>query len=206
MDSEQTRYYLRYLKAIDEDTSLKATVFHNEFDRDWYKVDKIRVFNSANNSFEDWVSVGQGAFDNINIINILRGSGDMNETATYDGSGQVRYKHNDRNYKNTGFQVSLQKEWQHHNFELGGRYTKDHYTYKDYTEDIYNVANSGNTNAALSYDSTINGSKGNGKDRISKAWESFLTDTISLGRFSLSPGIRYTRVEYSYNSESGKSF
>ena len=43
----------------------------------------------------------------------------MNETATYDGSGQVRYKHNDRNYKNTGFQVSLQKEWQHHNFELG---------------------------------------------------------------------------------------
>ena len=202
MDSEQIRYYLRYLKAIDEDTSVKATVFHNQFDRDWYKVDKIRVFNSANNSFEDWVSVGQGAFDNINIINILRGSGDMNETATYDGSGQVRYKHNDRNYKNTGFQVSLQKEWQHHNFELGGRYTKDHYTYKDYTEDIYNVANSGNTNAALSYDSTINGSKGNGKDRISKAWESFLTDTISLGQFSLSPGIRYTRVEYSYNSES----
>ena len=197
MDSEQTRYYLRYLKEIDEDTTLKATVFHNEFDRDWYKIGKVGVENNSTNSIE-WKSIGKGAFASSNHINMLRGSGDMNNTSSYSGQGQVKYKHNDRNYKNTGIQASISKQWENHNFELGGRYTKDHYTYKDYTEDIYNVSNAGDSNASLSYDSSTSSSKGTAKDRISKAWETYLTDEILLDRLTLSPGIRYTSVEYEY--------
>jgi len=203
MSSEQTRYYLRYLKEIDEETNLKATVFHNELDRDWYKVGKVRVYNASINSFEGWSSIGQGAFNSENNINLLRGSGDMNDTVTYDGTGQVKYKHNDRNYKNTGIQLSLQKEWENHVFEVGGRYTKDHYTYKDYTEDIYDVSNAGDSSAALSYNSSIEASKGSAKDRISRAWEAYLTDEISLERFTLTPGIRYTSAEYEYNNKKG---
>ena len=197
MDSEQTRYYLRYLKEIDEDTTLKATVFHNEFDRDWYKIGKVGVENNSTNSIE-WKSIGKGAFASSNHINMIRGSGDMNDTSSYSGQGQVKYKHNDRNYKNTGIQASISKQWENHNFELGGRYTKDHYTYKDYTEDIYNVSNAGDSNASLSYDSSTSSSKGTAKDRISKAWETYLTDEILLDRLTLSPGIRYTSVEYEY--------
>ena len=41
---------------------------------------------------------------------------------------------------------------------------------------------------------------GSKKDRVSKAWETYLTDEILLDRFTLSPGIRYTSVEYDYNA------
>ena len=202
MDSEQTRYYLRYLKEIDEDTTFKATVFHNEFDRDWYKIGKVGVENNSTNSIE-WKSIGKGAFASTNHTNMLRGLGDMNDTSSYSGQGQVKYKHNDRNYKNTGIQASISKQWENHTFELGGRYTKDHYTYKDYTEDIYNVSNAGDSSASLSYDSSTSSSKGTAKDRISRAWETYLTDEILLDRLTLSPGIRYTSVEYQYKGPKG---
>lgn len=200
MDSVQTRYYLRYLKEIDPETKFRTTIFHNEFDRDWYKIGKVRAFNSQNNSFEDWQAIGQGAFSSINHVNLLRGSGDMNDTASYDGTGQVLYKHNDRNYKNTGIQASLQKEWENHIFEIGSRYTKDHYTYKDYTEDIYDVSNAGDHTAALAYNSSTTKSKGSGKDRISRVWETYLTDKISLDRVTFTPGIRFTNAEYEYKN------
>ena len=198
MDSEQTRYYLRYLKEIDEDTTLKATAFHNEFDRDWYKIDKILANKTG--GFDEKV-IGQGALSSVNHVNLLRGSGDMNDSATYNGTGQVHYKHNDRNYKNTGFQASLQKQWENHTFEFGGRYTKDHYTYKDYTLDEYNVSNAGDASAGLVYNKTTPKPMGSKKDRISKAWETYLTDEILLDRLTLSPGIRYTSIEYQYNGK-----
>jgi len=214
MDSVQTRYYLRYLKEIDPETNFKTTIFHNEFDRDWYKIGKVRANNRTNDSGgvlyeeddtnalydkEKWFSIGEGAFNNQNIINLLRGSGTMDE-ATYDGTGQVLYKHNDRNYKNTGIQASLQKEWENHIFEIGSRYTKDHYTYKDYTEDIYDVSNAGDHTAALAYNSSTTKSKGSGKDRISRVWETYLTDKISLDRVTFTPGIRFTNAEYEYKN------
>jgi len=215
MDSEQTRYYLRYLKEIDEDTTFKATAFHNEFDRDWYKIGKVRVNDNSNDAggityindkklatyrlIEEWKSIGKGTFSSSDHINMLRGSGAMS-TANLTGNGQVKYKHNDRNYKNTGIQASISKQWENHNFELGGRYTKDHYTYKDYTEDIYNVSNADDGTASLSYVSSTYEQKGSKKDRISKAWETYLTDEILLDSLTLSPGIRYTSVEYDYNN------
>ena len=42
---------------------------------------------------------------------------------------------------------------------------------------------------------------GSRKDRISKAWETYLTDEILLDRLTLSPGIRYTSIEYQYNGK-----
>jgi len=233
MSSEQTRYYLRYLKEIDEETNLKATVFHNDLDRDWYKVGKVRVNDQSNDnlnglgiyqpkqwdhdndsstavvdnpgylSSESWLSIGKGAFNSVNHVNLLRGSGDMNDSATYDGTGQVRYKHNDRNYKNTGIQLSLQKEWENHLFEVGGRYTKDHYTYKDYTEDIYDVSNLGNASASLEYNSSSFTPMNAKMDRISRVWETYLTDEISIDRLTFTPGIRYTSAEYEYNNRKG---
>ena len=113
MDSEQTRYYLRYLKETDEGTTFKTTIFHNEFDRDWYKIGKVGVENNSTNSIE-WKSIGKGAFASSNHINMLRGSGDMNDTNSYSGQGQVKYKHNDRNYKNSGIQASISKQWENH--------------------------------------------------------------------------------------------
>ncbi len=214
MSSEQTRYYLRYLKEIDEGMNLKATVFHNELDRDWYKIGKVRVndnsndsvgiidYNETTSSFEKWKSIGKGTFTSSNHINMLRGSGAMSD-ANLTGDGQVKYKHNDRNYKNTGIQASISKHWENHTFELGGRYTKDHYTYKDYTEDIYDVSNLGNASASLEYNSSSFTPMDAKMDRISRVWETYFTDEISIDRLTFTPGIRYTSAEYEYNNRKG---
>ena len=75
-----------------------------------------------------------------------------------------------RNYQNTGFQASLQKQWDNHTFEFGGRYTKDHYTYKDYTLDEYNVSNAGDASAGLVYN-----------NQLLRLWAPFLTGFQSMG-------------------------
>ena len=64
-------------------------------------------------------------------------------------------------------------------------------------------SSSSDPSAALSYNSTINGSKGSARDRISRAWETYLTDEISLDRLTFTPGIRYTSAEYEYNNRKG---
>jgi len=41
------------------------------------------------------------------------------------------------------------------------------------------------------------------KDRISRVWETYLTDEISIDRLTFTPGIRYTSAEYEYNNRKG---
>ena len=183
MDSDQSRYYLRFLKEFTPEVRLSATVFHNEFNRDWYKIGKV-----SSDAGASWSSVGKGAFGTAAVIDVLNG-------VDASGNGRVKYKHNDRNYKNTGVQANLDLDVGINSFDLGFRYTDDHYTYKDYTEDIYSVSSTG----GVAYMSTSASSKGSKKDRLSKAMEWYLVDTIDFGALTLTPGLRYTSVEYEYN-------
>ena len=45
MDSDQTRYYVRYLKELSDEMKLSTTFFSNEFNRNWYKA-KYSTFDS----------------------------------------------------------------------------------------------------------------------------------------------------------------
>mgnify|MGYP003969698855 FL=1 len=176
MDSDQTRYYLRYLKEINESTTLTTTFFSNEFNRDWYKISKV-----------DGNSIGKGALGTANNVAILKG----------DANGTIRYKHNDRSYETKGVQANLDFEVGNNNFDLGFRYTDDHYSYNPgYTEDDYNMS----TTSGLMLVNSSGQNPGNKvTDRDSKALEVYLIDEISLGALTLTPGIRYTNVDYEYN-------
>jgi Fe(3+) dicitrate transport protein len=235
MDSDQTRYYLRFLKEFSPEVKLSTTAFYNEFNRDWYKVGKVRINDRRNtsgaavvstyesekydddgdpntdeianpdySSLEKWKSIGKGAFGSADHVNMLRGSGLMSDAAIYDGAGQVKYKHNDRAYVNKGIQSNLDFELGINSFDFGFRYTDDEYTYKDYTEDTYDITANG---GGLVYNSTAASSKDKPsknefkKDRISNAWEWYLVDTIDFGVLTLTPGLRYTEVEYEYNNK-----
>ena len=212
MDSDQTRYYLRFLKEFSPEVKLSTTAFYNEFNRDWYKIGKVRYDDPANglgtydddstsatySALEKWKSIGKGAFGSSTHVNLLRASGGTVET------GQVKYKHNDRAYVNKGIQANLDFELGINSFDFGFRYTDDEYTYKDYTEDTYDVTANG---GGLVYDSTSASSKDKPakneykKDRISNAWEWYLVDTMDFGALTLTPGLRYTDVEYEYNNK-----
>ena len=173
MDSDQTRYYLRYLKEINDTTKLTATIFSNEFNRDWYKISKV------NGS-----SVGTGILGSDNNVSVLKGEAD----------GTIVYKHNDRTYETQGIQANLDFEVGSHALDLGFRYINDDYTYNPgYTEDTYSMS----TVTGLSLASST-GPKDTGNDTYmeSDALEIYLLDEFSLGALTLMPGIRYTSVDY----------
>ena len=178
MNSDQERMYLRYLNELSDTSTLAITAFRNEFNRDWYKIGKVKV------GAGDWNSIGKGALGTTGVRDVLNGT----------ESGQIKYKHNDRNYLNKGLQANYSFEVGEHVLDAGFRYTDDHYTYKDYTEDTYNIGTTG-----LSYDSTSIGSKGNKKDRVSKVWEWYLEAQLELGQITVTPGVRYTSANYEYN-------
>jgi Fe(3+) dicitrate transport protein len=173
MDSDQTRYYLRYLKEINDTTKLTAAIFSNEFNRDWYKISKV-----------DGNSVGEGVLGNANNVAILKG----------ETNGDIVYKHNDRTYETQGIQANLEFELSSHMLDLGFRYTNDDYTYNPgYTEDTYSMS----TITGLSLASST-GLKNTKSDTYmeSDALEIYLLDEFSLGALTLTPGIRYTSVDY----------
>jgi Fe(3+) dicitrate transport protein len=176
MDSDQTRYYLRYMKEINESTKLTASIFSNEFNRDWYKISKV-----------DGNSIGTGALGTANNVAILKG----------DANGTIRYKHNDRSYETKGIQANLDFVVGNNNLDLGFRYTDDHYSYNPgYTEDDYTMSTT--TGLGLASPSAPK-TKGNKTNRDSKALEIYLIDEISFGALTVTPGIRYTDVDYDYN-------
>jgi Fe(3+) dicitrate transport protein len=176
MDSDQSRYYLRYIKEISESTKLTTALFSNEFNRDWYKISKV-----------DGNSIGEGALGTPDNVSILKG----------DKNGSIVYKHNDRSYKTKGVQANLEFELNNNQFDLGFRYTDDHYSYNPgYTEDTYTM--SVDTGLGLSSPSSPK-TKGNKTNRDSKALEIYLIDEISFGALTVTPGVRYTDVDYEYN-------
>ena len=204
MDSDQTRTYLRYLKQFNEELSMTATIFSNEFNRDWYKIGKIRYDDPANGlgTFADagdekWKSVGKSPtqiFDGGNIQGVLTGT----------NKGQVKYKHNNRTYENRGIQANFDYESGRNSFDLGFRYTTDTYTNNPYTEDNYYIDTD---NSLMELNGTSAGTYANGKAyyRKSDALEIHLVDEIDLGALTLTPGIRYTDVDYEYKSSNHRS-
>ena len=173
MDSDQSRYYLRYLKEFSDTTKLSAAFFSNEFNRDWYKISKV----NGN-------KVGEGIMGTNADVLTLKG----------EQNGTILYKHNDRTYETAGLQANLEFELANHSFDLGFRYTNDDYTYNPgYTEDTYDMTDE----KGLSLSSS-SGPKDTGDDTYmeSDALELYLLDEFSIGSLTLAPGVRYTSVDY----------
>ena len=90
MDNKHQSASFSHLLRFNDDISLTTSVYHNTFERDWYKVNKIGDFSSssiieaANNGDQD-------------AIDILHGRKDAD----------VSIKHNARNYVSEGIQSNL---------------------------------------------------------------------------------------------------
>lgn len=171
MDSHQYRYYLRHIKELSDSAQLTTTIFHNEFNRDWYKLNKS---------------------SNAARMAIFEGNADGNWTT----------KHNNRNYKVTGIQTNLDYQWENHSFDLGFRYTKDDYTQNPYTIDMYDLNSTADT---YELSTPTNNTTGTDPYYHSKSIEIYLTDTIDFGVLSVTPGVRYTDVEYTYETNPVRS-
>jgi Fe(3+) dicitrate transport protein len=177
MNNEHKEITLSHLVEFDN-TAITTTAYFIEFERDWFKVDKIggdginNVIDCANTG-----NCGANISTQSSAIAVLRG----------EQAAAIKIKHNNRSYESKGIQTRITHQLStgdiEHKIELGARYHEDSEDRDQPTETWQQDAN-GN----LNYVST-----GAPSTRLTAAtaWSTYLSDDIQLGDWVISPGIRH---------------
>ena len=199
MDSDQSRYYLRFLRELSPDATLSVTGFYNQFNRDWYKISKVGGRSVSYDNSVALVANGQAADSKgvLGATGLAAGTvGILNGTS----AGDIVVKHNDRTYTVKGLQANLDYQVNNHDIDLGFRYTDDVYDKNAFTQDTYAgdgagnfVMTPGSVTAATGFVAT-------------ESLEIYMVDQIDLGELNLAPGVRYTQADYWEKGNGWKDF
>lgn len=172
MDSDQTRYYIRYNKDFSDSLSLSTTVFLNEFNRNWLKLAKV---NST--------KVGKGVYSDPTLVSVLKG----------DSAGTYEVKSNDRSYQSKGILANFDYEVGINDIDFGFSYIEDDYDKNPYYTDEYTVTVAGGITTRSKV--VIPGSA-NYAYKDAEAFEAYIVDDIDFGTLRLTPGVRYSSIDY----------
>lgn len=178
MKTEHHRTYLKYVIEPTDQVRLEASAYYNEFSRNWYKLD-----GATGDTFGN---VRSALLDPAGLA-FLQGRG--------AGTGRVRA--NSRDYKLYGIQLAGDYEFStgsvEHQLHFGGRIHQDEI--RRYQRDDQFVQD--DTGQVVDF---IRGEEGSGGNRAQEttAIALWLQDTISLGAFSITPGIRYETIDQRY--------
>ncbi|HDZ07434.1 TonB-dependent receptor [Maribacter sp.] len=179
MDSEHQQYQLTHLLKFSPAFAITTTGYVNKFKRNWYKLDDVNLGERVgiNNVLSDPDTYAME-------YNALLGNTDSTEDV-------FGIKANNRKYTSKGIQSIARMRWGAdwlQSLELGIRYHEDE-------EDRYQwVDRYGFQNNELIR--TTVGIKGADANRISnaKAIAAHTLYKLNLGRFTLTPGIRYENI------------
>lgn len=157
---------------------ISTQAYYHEFQRNWYKVDKIGGLSLGN--FFNCANFGGncGAVDS-----------QANAQAIVDGNaaGRVDVKGNNRKYQSKGIQTKINKDLLlgsiEHGLEVGARYHEDQ-EFRDQYIDRFQQDAAGNLN--------FTGVRTREAKRLqrAKAESYYVTDAIKLGDLTLTPGMR----------------
>jgi Fe(3+) dicitrate transport protein len=173
MDADQTRYYIRYNKEFSDSLSMSTTVFLNEFNRNWLKLAKV----NGN-------KVGSGSiYANAADMNVLNGT----------AAGTYEVKSNDRSYESKGVLANFDYEAGMHDIDVGFRYIEDDYDKNPYYEDDYTVTVTG---GITTRSKVVDPGSANYAYKNAEAFEAYIVDDIDFGALSLTPGVRYSSIDY----------
>ena len=175
MDNEHKEITLSHLIEFGN-TQVTTTGYYIEFERDWFKVDKIngdgidKVIECANggacNSFAT----------QADAIAVLNGT----------AASEIKIKHNNRAYESKGVQTKLNHLTTigntEHQIEVGARYHEDSEDRSQPTETWQQ-----NADGSLVYQST---GAPDTRYTSAKAWSAYIADDIAFGQWVVSPGVR----------------
>lgn len=180
MKADHRNYHLRHFVdfgAFDATT----TLYHNQFSRNWYKLDDITV-GGVRSSLAN-------ALDDAAFLAALRGEADLDGSA----ANNLTLRNNNRDYYSTGIQsdMATQFGWNEteHELEFGIRY---HYDKEDrfQSENLYSI-----TNGVMEITSVgAPGSQAN-RHATAKATALYVQDEISYQNWTIVPGARYEYIE-----------
>lgn len=201
IDTEHEQAILRYRFQFSDKLSVSTTAYNNTHARDWFKTEGVDLDGSADAqdfSRTSWANV-------VNAINsgssISAGDIDFSSTdlqALLDGSldtaeGSIQLRSNSREYYSRGLQ--MQVDWAAeingvtHNVELGLRY------HEDEEDRLQRNSSYQQLNGSLVLNDL--GELGNAGNRVQEAQATamYLRNTIELGNWTLTPGLRYESID-----------
>lgn len=174
-DSRHEQYQARYFIVPTSRLDLTATLYRNNFKRNWYKLQNVLGIGLSG-ILED---------EPADELAIIKGAD--------SGADALTVRANNRKYYSQGIEtvlgVRLDSGQIENLLQFGLRYHEDQEDRFQH-EDGYQMQNG---TMVL----TSRGAPGSNANRISEAsaWAFFIQDTLILGRFNLVPGLRYENVK-----------
>ena len=169
----QLTYFLRPTERLD----LTATVYNNDFFRNWHKLERVSGVGIS--------TILDDPDDFSREMEIIRGDADSQ-------LGELAVRNNRREYYSRGFQLVAGIELgaaRRHDLELGLRVHEDEED-RFQEDDLYQMVGGEMTLTTL-------GVPGSNSNRVSRAdaVAVFAQDTFEAGRWTLTPGLRYETIE-----------
>lgn len=180
MDASHRQYHIRHFADFGN-FDATTTLYHNQFARNWYKLDDITI-GGARQSLSS-------ALNTPAYLTALQGGTDLDGSA----ANNFTIRANNRNYYATGIQSDLATQFDtgdvSHALEFGARY---HYDKEDrfQQEDLYAI-NSGVMSLASA------GAPGSNANRhaTAKATAVYLLNEMSYQNWTIVPGLRYEYID-----------
>ena len=180
MDANHRQYHIRHFADFGNVDST-TTLYHNQFSRNWYKLDDITIGGTRRSL--------SAALDDSTYLAALQGIADLDGSA----ANNLTLRANNRDYYSTGIQSDLATQFDlgetEHQLEFGARY---HYDKEDrfQHEDLYAITNGVMTLASA-------GAPGSNANRhgTAKATALYVLDEINYGNWIVVPGVRYEYID-----------
>jgi Fe(3+) dicitrate transport protein len=183
METDQEQYQVRYFIQPGESFDLTSIAYRSNFKRNWYKLDRVRATAGGSRASIGDILESPGAHNAEYVI--IKGGTSHNDDA-------LEVKANNRSYFSQGVQtvlgLSKTSGTQEHKIELGIRVHRDQIDRFQWV-DKYKM-NNGRMELT---NSGIHGTESN-RVETATAFASFFQYTLSRGRITLTPGIRYENI------------
>lgn len=182
INTDQERLALRYSLTPTDYLTLRVTAYRTEFARNWYKLNDAGV--GATGAFRN-ASEALAGQHGAEIIDVLRGG----------AAGRLRVRANNRAYGAEGVDTTATWTFQTgaaaHQLETGARFHSD-FADRFQWDDIYTQTADGRATR------TTAGTPGTQDNRRaeSDALALFVQDRITRGALTVTPGLRFERIDY----------
>ncbi|TNE37889.1 MAG: TonB-dependent receptor [Alphaproteobacteria bacterium] len=184
MDAEHNTVQINHTIELTPAWDLTTVIYRNQFQRNWYKLDKVLdggALRSISSVLSDPETFAQ-AYDTI-----------VGSAGFVSADDALSGKNNNREYKSEGIQVVLGYSATFgatdHQFEFSVRHHEDE-------EDRYQWVDGFRMDNGVMV-LTSEGVAGTDSNRISsaQAWSYFVRDEISVGNWTIVPGLRYEGID-----------
>lgn len=175
IETLQERIVLRHFIELSDSTELSTAIYNNEFERDWYKLNEV----SSTTDPDDGESLSTAIGEGDDALDVLRGN----------AAGNLNVRSNAREYYSRGIQSQLTHRFAtgavDHEVTAGLRFHADEIDRFQFEDNFTQEANGTISDRTR----TEPGAAG---DRIQETEAVALNvdDRITMGRLTLTPGIR----------------